>query len=393
MDGQGISRRSFIRTAAVAAGFAAVSGHTPVRSQEPALPKRRMAGTELDVSVLGYGTEFMQDRAVADHLVSFGANHIDTAPVYQEGEAERRLAPVVRDHRDSLVLTTKWGHHSDLAAPKDEFLASFAASCERMQTNRVDVMYVHDARTPEKAAFAGAYEAFQELHDAGKIGYYGLSTHLGQDATVLKCVELGWYSVLMVAWNFFSPPSLTDTLKAAADKGIGIVIIKALKGLSEGEDWFQRASPEQRAVLDTFEGSMYQRSIRWTLSHDFVSSIIMYVANLDQVEENVAGGVEAPRVGDAAQLGRYARAVSNQVCRGCAACLGVCPVGVAVPDILRYRAYHRAYKETRTARRLYANLPETTRASACTGCGACATQCPYGLAVPELIADAHRVLA
>ena len=88
-----------------------------------------------------------------------------------------------------------------------------------MQTNRVDVMYVHDARTPEKAAFAGAYEAFQELHDAGKIGYYGLSTHLGQDATVLKCVELGWYSVLMVAWNFFSPPSLTDTLKAAADKG------------------------------------------------------------------------------------------------------------------------------------------------------------------------------
>ncbi|HOS93295.1 MAG TPA: aldo/keto reductase [Armatimonadota bacterium] len=393
MDGQGISRRTFIRTAAVAAGFAAVAGPTPARCQERTLPKRRMAGTELDVSVLGYGTEFMQDRAVADHLVSFGVNHIDTAPVYQEGEAERRLVPVIRDHGDSLVLTTKWGHHSDLAAPKDEFLASFAASCERMETDHVDIMYVHDARTPEKAAFASPYEAFRELRDAGKIGYYGLSTHLGQEATVLKCIELGWYSVLMVAWNFFSPPSLTDALKRAADNGMGIVVIKALKGLSEGQDWFQRATPEQRAVLDTFEGSMYQRAIRWTLSHDFVSSIIMSVSNLDQVEENVVGGFEASRVGDARQLRRYARAVSNQVCRGCATCLGACPVGVAVPDILRYRAYHRAYGEAHTARRLYADLPESMRANACTGCGICAAHCPYGLAVPELIAEAHRLLA
>jgi len=393
-DEHALSRRGFLRTAAAAAGVTAM-GAAASAQEEPKLPKRRIPGTDLDVSAIGYGTEFLADRSIVDYLIGKGLNFIDTAPLYQEGEADRKLAPVLADHPGQIVLSTKMGRTAavDGTTTKAEFLAEFEGSCERLQVSSADILYLHDCRQPEKVNSPGAYEAFRELRDAGRVRYFGMSTHLAQEACVRKATELGWFDVLMVAWSFFSPASLTDALQAAADAGMGIIPIKVARGLTEGEDWFTRATEEQRQVLGTFDGSLYQRSIRWTLKHDFVGGVIMSVSNYDQIDENVAAAATPATQADADALSRYADAMSAHLCRGCGTCLQACPNQVAIPDILRFRAYYRAYKQVYPAMAFYRRLPEQETYAACGRCGSCQAACPCNLSIPDYLEDAHRLMA
>jgi predicted aldo/keto reductase-like oxidoreductase len=388
-----VTRRDFLRTSALGGAALAGLGSAGLAQpgEAPRLPRRKLGRTALEVSLVGYGTEFINDRALVEHLLAEGVNHVDTAVLYQSGNAERQLAPILADHPDTIVAT-KFLRTIPADAPKEAYLADFEGSCERMQRQSVDILYLHDRRTAESVECPGAKQAVDELKAAGRVKHFGVSTHLGQAAVAQKAVELGWFDVLLAAHNFLSPASDAEALKAAADAGMGVVVMKVLRAVAPGEDWYPRATEEQRAVLEA--ANIYQAAIRWALSREYVSSAVLCIANHDEAAVDLEAARD-PALGDreARALGAYRQLAGATICRGCGACERACPRRVAVSDILRFAAYARTYREPAAARAKYAALDEARTVTACGECWACEAACPYGLAVRGRLREAHEVLA
>ena len=389
----GLSRREFLHATALGsaalAGLGAGSAAQPPGA--PKLPRRKLGRTGLEVSLIGYGTEFLNDRALLEHLLVEGVNHVDTAVLYQGGNAERQLAPILQAHPDTIVAT-KFLRTIPVEAPKEQFLQDFEGSCERMQRPNVDILYLHDRRTPESVECLGAKQAFDELKAAGRVKHFGVSTHMGQSAVIAKALELGWFDVVMAAHNFLSPATDAEALKAAAGAGLGVMAIKVCRAVAAGQDWYPRATEEQRAILG--EASLFQAAIRWALSRDYITSAVVCIANYEEAADDLAAARDpALAEREARALGACNQLAGNALCRGCGACERACPRRVAVGDILRFAAYSEAYGQHAAARAKYAALPASSTVSACGGCWACEAACPYGLAVRQRLREAHQLLA
>jgi len=389
----GLTRRDFLRTTALGgAALAGLAGAGAAQTGEaPKLPRRKLGRTDLQVSVIGYGTEFMSDQGLVEHLIAEGVNHLDSAVLYQGGNAERQLAPILAAHPDTIVAT-KFLRTIPVDAPKEQFLQDFEGSCERLQRDKVDILYLHDRRTPEAVECLGAKQAFDELNTAGRVKHFGVSAHLGQTAVVQKAVALGWFDVLLVAHNFLSPATDADALKAAADAGLGIMAIKVCKAVSAGQDWYPRATDEQKAILS--QANLFQAAIKWALTREYVTGAVLCISNYDEAAEDLAAAREAVLPGrEARALDVYREVAAARVCRGCGSCERACPRGVAISDILRFATYSQGYGQPAAARAKYAALPERSTYLACGGCWACEAACPYGLSVRRELAQAHGLLA
>ncbi len=247
---------------------------------------RTLGRTGLKLTVVGYGSEFIADPGLVKHIIGQGVKFIDTAPLYQKGNAERKLGPILKEYGKDVIVATKCHTTKDGSAPKEKFITSFNASCERLQVDGVDLFLVHDCRSAQAVNSPGARDAFEELRGAGRVKFLGMSTHLKQAECLQAAAELGWYDFVYAAWNFMSPQRYTDAMKAAADKGLGIVTMKTCKSLTGGRDYWPRARPEHLQRLG--EGNAFQASIRWTLGHDFVTATLISVQNYDEADTDLA---------------------------------------------------------------------------------------------------------
>lgn len=103
-----------------------------------------------------------------------GLNHIDVAASY--GEAEVRLEPWLRTHRNEVFLATKTGQR-EYAAAKEEIHRSL----ERLGVDSLDLIQLHnlvDEREWETALGpGGALEACTEARDEGLVRFIGVTGH------------------------------------------------------------------------------------------------------------------------------------------------------------------------------------------------------------------------
>jgi len=143
-----------------------------------------------------------------------GIRCFDTAPLYGHGLSEQRLGRALATFpRDEVVLSTKVGRVlvpdpaggdgsifadvpplrpvHDLSAAGVE--ASLTASLERLGTDRIDIVHVHDPDDHLQEAVATTYPALERWRDEGVCGAIGLGTNLTATAQhVLDHVELDW---------------------------------------------------------------------------------------------------------------------------------------------------------------------------------------------------------
>lgn len=98
-----------------------------------------------------------------------GATLIDTAEMYGEGKAEELVAEALGARRDEAFIVSKVYPHN---ASRTGALTACERSLRRLKTDRIDLYLLH-----WRGSFplSETLEAFQELHAAGKIRYYGVS--------------------------------------------------------------------------------------------------------------------------------------------------------------------------------------------------------------------------
>jgi D-threo-aldose 1-dehydrogenase len=175
-----------------------------------------------------------------------GVRYFDTAPHYGLGLSERRLGRALAGRpRDELIISTKVGRlladnpagrgardaeGFDVPAAlrrvrdysRDGVLRSLETSLERLGTDRVDIVFVHDPDDHYAEALAGAFPALEQMRSAGVIRCYGAG--MNQSAMLAGFVRHTDLDVVMLAGRYtLLDQSAADLLELCDRRGVSVV--------------------------------------------------------------------------------------------------------------------------------------------------------------------------
>jgi aryl-alcohol dehydrogenase-like predicted oxidoreductase len=127
----------------------------------------------------GWGTPKDEARKVYDAFREAGGNFIDTANIYTNGTSETFLGEFIEDHRQSVVLATKYSNAGPGKDPnaagnhRKSMVQAVEASLKRLKTDYIDLYWVHiwDQMTPVEEVMRG----LDDLVRQGKVLYVGIS--------------------------------------------------------------------------------------------------------------------------------------------------------------------------------------------------------------------------
>jgi L-galactose dehydrogenase len=149
---------------------------------------RQLGGTELSISVLGFGASPLGDvfrkttpaeRMDAVHLaVDEGINFFDVSPYYGITLAEARLGEALEGRREKVVLATKCGRYggSEFDFSAKTITEGFEESLKRLRTDYVDLLQAHDVEFGHvEQIVAETLPAMRRLQEQGKARYIGIT--------------------------------------------------------------------------------------------------------------------------------------------------------------------------------------------------------------------------
>lgn len=291
------------------------------------------SGAVVTAQALGtmtFGAEADEDtsHALLDAYVGAGGNFIDTADVYSAGVSEEIIGRWIASHPEEarqIVLATKGrfpmgSGPNDLGTSRKHLRDALDASLRRLGVDHIDLYQLHawDAISPLD-------ETLRFLDDAvtaGKIGYYGFSNFTGWQLT--KAVHLaerhGWSLpvTLQPQYNLLVRGIEQEIVPAAVDAGMGLLPWSPLGGgwlsgkyrrdesptgstrLGENPDrgmeaWEKRNADERTwrvidavsAVAEEHGATYSQVSLAWLQAQPAVTSVILGVRTLDQLQDNM----------------------------------------------------------------------------------------------------------
>src|ERR1700688_3086818 len=186
----------------------------------------------------GWGASPEESRKVYDTFLEAGGNFIDTANVYTNGTSERLLGELMADHRDRIVLATKYtnaapGNDPNAAGNhRKSMVQALEASLKRLKTDYIDLYWLHiwDQITPIEEVM----RAFDDLVRQGKILYAGVSdmpAWVVAQANTLADLR-GWtpFVGLQVEYSLIERTPERELLPMAADLGLGVTAWSPLAG-------------------------------------------------------------------------------------------------------------------------------------------------------------------
>ena len=122
---------------------------------------------------LGRVTQEEADQTL-DLLLEYRVNHIDVAMGY--GDAELRIGPWMKEHRDTFFLATKSGKRT-----RGDAWGELQSSLERLQVDHIDLWQIHGLHEAEDWEVAmgpgGALDAFVEARERGLTRFVGVTGH------------------------------------------------------------------------------------------------------------------------------------------------------------------------------------------------------------------------
>lgn len=183
-----LTRRDFLTTTAAALASA---GIVEAQDAGTGMPMRTLGKTGVKVSVVafGSGSRFLaykeEDKALEalTKALDAGVTYIDTAFAYGQGQSETWVGKLMPARRDSVFLATKVS-----VRPGDEAMRSIEGSLRRLNTDRVDLLHIHDLKTADDLAAIEAkgnvLDVIRKMRDEKVARFIGITSHT--DPAVLK---------------------------------------------------------------------------------------------------------------------------------------------------------------------------------------------------------------
>ncbi|MFJ6413202.1 aldo/keto reductase [Terribacillus sp. AE2B 122] len=259
-----------------------------------------------------------------------GIRYFDTAPFYGAGLAELRLGKVLSKYdRDDYVISTKVGRYlTDEEEDKEGLYEegrknkvitdyteeatrrSIKQSLERLQTDRIDFVFVHDL-SPDfhgdewiakfDEARKGAFRVLSRLRDEGVIKGWGLGVNTTIPIEVAMELEETQPDLCLSATQYTllqHKKALQRMLPTAQEKGVGIVVGGAFNsGALLGGPYFdyKEASAEIKERVKQFEAiaqhhdvSLKAAALQFSTAHPAVAAVIPGSTRPERIKEDLA---------------------------------------------------------------------------------------------------------
>ena len=349
----------------------------------------------------GSGIDMAETERELLAAVEAGVNYFDTAYIYPGSEAAVGEIFEKNGLREKVHIATKLPQY--LVGSRAALDRYFNEELLRLRTDYVDYYLMHhltDLAMWEKLKAVGVLEWIAEKKSSGAIRNIGFSYH-GNTDNFLKILEDYDWDICQIQYNYFDELTQAgaDGLRAAAAKGVPVVIMEPLRGgklvnmLPEKASAILRESPRGWSAAEW--------SFRWLYNQSEVTVVLSGMNSMEMLLENCRTASEAG-VGDFTEADHETlRAVAAEIrardrvgCTGCRYCMP-CPKGVDIPGA--FRCYNAMFIESKTAGRFqYAQTVGLTKepafATQCIGCGRCEQHCPQSLPIREKLKEADRAL-
>jgi aryl-alcohol dehydrogenase-like predicted oxidoreductase len=300
-----ITRERFLTSVAALAAAPLFGQLAPAQAATPlltrAIPK---TGEQLPMIGLGTASSFASSsdiaarREVIQTLLDGGATLIDTAPSY--AQAEEVTGQILQDlgARAKTFVATKLRVEG-----KEAGIASFNASLQKLKTDKIDLMQVHNLVDTDTHL-----ATMRDWKSAGKFRYIGI-THWQPDAQEQLAAVMSKQELDFVQLNYsvdVRGPEKT-LLPLARDKGIAVLVnvplgrgqlLNSVKG-----------KPLPGIAKDLGCESFAQLLLKFVLSHPAVTAAIPATSKAKHMADNL--GAARGRLPDAKEREKIAEFWSN----------------------------------------------------------------------------------
>ncbi len=354
-----------------------------VKGKEKKFVYRTLGKTGIKLPVINMGVMNTDNPNLVKVALDSGMVMLDTAQVYQRGQNEGMIGEVLKGRpRDSYVLATKarlpndqnTGLYTD-EATEEAFLKKVDVSLKNLGLDYVDVYYHHNVWKRESALYEPILKALEKVKKEGKVRFAGITTHMNEPEVIQAAIDSKLYDVILTSYNFQQKhyAEVRDAIARAAQAGIGIVGMKAIRGGS-------RQTPTVKSPA---------AALKWVLQDPNVHTIVPGFTTFEEMKIDLAVG-ENPKLNDDEKRDLQKEvSVSGLYCQGCRQCLGQCPEHLPIPDLMRAYMYTYGYRNLTHAQDLILSLNLPNRV--CEDCTLCPVKCSVGFNVSKKIRDVVRL--
>jgi aryl-alcohol dehydrogenase-like predicted oxidoreductase len=268
---------------------------------------QQLGQSMLRISEIGFGcmslgsnqatNEFLLHRAIAA-----GINFFDTADLYQKGWNEESVGKALAPYRHKIVLATKVGNQwrADGSGwnwnPRKEYiLATVEKSLQRLQTDHIDLYQLHGGTINDP--IDETIEAFELLQQQGKIRYYGISSI--RPNVIREYVRRSHMVSVMMQYSLLDRRPEENCLALLHENKIGVLARGSVAGgllvNKPAKDYLGYSTTQVQAAAQAVQAvsgdhrSAAQTAIRWVLQHRAITSAVVGIRTVEQLDEAIAG--------------------------------------------------------------------------------------------------------
>jgi len=287
--------------------------------------KVQLGKSDLYVNPIGLGTNAVGGHNLYPNLdeeagkelvrtaIDNGINFIDTALLYGQGRSEELIGEVVKESgkRSDLIIATKISPVFEGDNMTNDNSPAFLKqevenSLKRLQTDYIDLMYIHyaDEATPKDEAVA----ALQELKEEGKIRSIGVSNFSLEQ--LKEANKNGHVDVYQGEYNLLNRAAEETLFPYLVEHNISFVPFFPLaSGLLAGKYSKEDTFDDLRKGLPHFQGEAFAENLEkveklrpiakaknaevahvvlaWYLTRDAIDSVIPGAKRAEQVLDNL----------------------------------------------------------------------------------------------------------
>ena len=272
-----------------------------------------------------WGCDRKTSKEIIDRYLDAGGNFIDTADIYAGSASEEIVGEALKGKkRDEIVLATK-GFFRTGKSPnakglsRKHMMEACESSLRRLQMDYIDLYYTHgpDFFTPLEETM----RTLNDLVRQGKVRYLGCSNIFAWQ--ILKAngisalLNLEKFTCGQYLYNFINREAEREVLPACKDQGMGVTCWSPLAGgillgkyqkeekptpgtrlfyrseIDGPRFWHQRGFAMAEKLVELSQRTGFpkiQIALSWPLHDKRVTSVIIGVKSVEQLNENLLVG-------------------------------------------------------------------------------------------------------
>jgi aryl-alcohol dehydrogenase-like predicted oxidoreductase len=285
MTSRRISRREWLKTAALAAATLMTKAHAAQPLETRRIPKSGEAipvvglGTWQVFDVAGNASGLDEARDALERFVTLGGRVVDSSPMYGSSEA------VLGDLAASLGVQERlWVATKVWTSGREAGIRQMEDSMAKLRVARLDLMQVHNLVDADRHLATLA-----EWKKAGRIRYVGITHyHAGAYAEVERYVAKGNLDFLQINYSLAEREAAKRLLPLAAETRTAVIVNRPF---AEGALFSRvRGKPLPPWAGEIGCASWAQLFLKWILANPAVTCAIPGTRNARHVEDNLAAG-------------------------------------------------------------------------------------------------------